>query len=152
MPGKLLQELQQTKPVRSTTAEAFLNVLRTAEVLTQQLAELLRPYGVSTQQYNVMRILRGAGPDGIPSGQISERMVNRDPDVTRLVDRLEKQGLAERVRGGEDRRVVRVRATRNALDLLGQLDEPVEELHACQFAGLSEERVTMLISSLEELR
>jgi len=152
VPGKILVELSQSKPYHSASTEAFVNIQRTAELHLQQIASLLKDYGISTQQYNVLRILRGAGENGVPCGQIAERMITHDPDITRLVDRLEKMEFAERVRQNEDRRVVRVRATQKALDLLAALDEPVNQLHERQFEKLAEDRRIELISLLEDLR
>src|SRR3712207_9084149 len=106
MASKLRDEIKQARPFRSAEQEAFLNLQRTADVLMARMAEVLKTQGVSPTQYNVLRILRGAGDEGLPCGAVAERMITRDPDITRLLDRLEKQGLIARARDTRDRRVV----------------------------------------------
>ncbi len=117
-----------------------------------QLAGLLKSHGLSSQQYNVLRILRGAGEEGISCGEISQRMTTHDPDVTRLVDRLQKCGFAERLRKHGDRRMVHVRITVAAQALLEDLDVPVTALHREQFGILSVEEIIQLVALLERLR
>src|SRR2546421_11590448 len=107
MAGKLAREIHQNRPFSSVEQEVFLNVLRTADVLTTKLEAILKPFGLSPTQYNVLRILRGAGEAGLACGRIAERMITRDPDVTRLLDRLENCGLIRRARQTDDRRVVK---------------------------------------------
>src|SRR5918998_4010285 len=107
----LREEIKQTKPFRSIEDEAYLNLLRTADALLRKETELLKEYGLSPTQYNALRILRGAGTEGVTCGEMSDRMLTKDPDVTRLVDRLETRGLLTRARSDEDRRVVRTRIT-----------------------------------------
>src|SRR3954467_10234095 len=107
MAGKLAKEIHQTRPFSSVEQEVFLNVLRTADVLTYRLEAFLKPFGLSPTQYNVLRILRGAGDEGLACGRIAERMITRDPDITRLLDRLEKRNLIRRARQTDDRRVVK---------------------------------------------
>ena len=138
MPPHLQAQLKQSRPFRSVQEEVFLNVLRTATALQGQFAELLRGYDLTQPQYNVLRILRGAGEGGLPSGEIGERMVSRDPDVTRLLDRLEQRGLARRAREGADRRVVTARITSEGRRLLDALEGPVAALHARQLGPLGE--------------
>lgn len=116
---------------------AFDLLLRTASELDQQVARLLKPAAVTPAQYNVLRLLRGAGSEGLPCGEISRRLVRHDPDVTRLLDRLEALGLVVRSRDQSDRRVVVARITQQGLDLLAELGPSVEELHARQFEALS---------------
>jgi DNA-binding MarR family transcriptional regulator len=159
MAGKLKDEIRKAKPFASAEQEAFLNALRTADVLTRGLADLLKPAGLSPTQYNVLRILRGAGGgaagEGRPAlscGEIAERMITAEPDVTRLLDRLEKAGLAERERSTEDRRVVRARVTEKGLAVLERLDGPVLELHERQLGHLGRERLRQLIELLEAAR
>src|SRR5687768_10825785 len=106
MTGRIQEELKQSRPIGSLEEEAFLNLQRTANVLQDEIADLLRRHELTQSQYNVLRILRGAGEHGLTASDIGERMITRDPDVTRLVDRLEKRGLVERWRCGHDRRVV----------------------------------------------
>ncbi|HEX2202380.1 MAG TPA: MarR family transcriptional regulator [Longimicrobium sp.] len=152
MPGKLQAEIQQTKPLGSLEEEAFLNVQRTANVLSQGMAELLKEHDLTQTQYNVLRILRGAGEKGLNAGDIAGRMITRDPDVTRLLDRLEKRGLVERWRCTEDRRVVWTRITPAGLEALAPLDAPVHALHVTQLKHLGRDRLTDLIELLEAAR
>jgi DNA-binding MarR family transcriptional regulator len=109
--SRLQTEIQQTKPFESFEEETFLNLQRTAEALMHGLEAGLKPAGLSPNQYNVLRILRGAGAEGLACGGIAERMVTRDPDMTRLLDRLEARGLVMRARDRADRRVITVRIT-----------------------------------------
>src|SRR5437762_5272460 len=115
---------------RTSNAEeaAFLDLLRTTDMLSRGLAHVLKNEDLSPTQYNVLRILRGA-PDGLPCGEIGNRLITRDPDITRLLDRLEKRHLISRCREEEDRRKVLTRITSEGLKLLAQLDEPVREAH-----------------------
>ena len=152
MSGKLQQEIRRSRPFESPEVEAFLSLERTAEVLQGQLALLLKPSGISPAQYNVLRILRGAGVDGLPCGEIGGRMIQRDPDVTRLIDRMEQRGWVARIRSNSDRRVVRVRILDPALEILAGLDETVLETHKKQFGNLKKEQVQTLIDLLETLR
>jgi DNA-binding MarR family transcriptional regulator len=133
--------------------QAFLNLVRTSDHLLSGAAALLRGHGITEPQYNVLRILRGAGPDGLPSGAIAPRMLTRGPDVTRLVDRLEAGGLAFRERGsGPDRRCVVVRITEEGRSLLARLDEPVRNVHRLQFQALDPEELRELKRLLVKLR
>jgi DNA-binding MarR family transcriptional regulator len=152
MSGRIERELKQTKPVPSVEEEAFLNVLRTANALLQGLSDLLKPSDLTQTQYNVLRILRGAGHDGLTSGEVGARMITRDPDVTRLLDRLEKRGMVERWRCGEDRRVVYTRITPAGRDLIAPLDEAVADLHVAQLGHLGRDRLETLVALLEESR
>jgi DNA-binding MarR family transcriptional regulator len=152
MAGRIQRELQQTKPVGSLEEEAFLNVQRTANVLSQAMAELLKAHDLTQTQYNVLRILRGAGKAGLTAGEIGERMITRDPDVTRLLDRLERRGLVERWRCTEDRRVVWTRINPAGLELIGPLDEPVNALHKELLRHMGEERLRALVELLEAAR
>lgn len=130
---------------------ACLSLMRAHERLAGDLACTLRAEGLSLPQYNVLRILRGAGAEGLPCRAISERMVTRVPDITRLVDRLEEAGLARRERSKSDRRVVRVALTPKGAEVLARLDEPVLETHRRQFAGLSPDEIETLTELLERL-
>lgn len=152
MSGKLQQEIRRSKPFDTPEVEAFLSLERTAGLLQAQLAQLLKPAGISPAQYNVLRILRGAGTDGLPCGEIGDRMIQSDPDITRLIDRLEQRAWVSRIRSSSDRRVVRVRIMDAALQVLDTLDGPVLELHKKQFANLKTDSVHALIDSLELLR
>src|SRR5580765_7777125 len=92
------EEIKKVRPFESVEQEALLNLVRTADVLAGQIAELFKPSGLSATRYNVLRILRGAGPDGLPCGEVAARMITRDPDVTRVLDRMEKRKLIARRR------------------------------------------------------
>ncbi len=130
----------------------FVELQRLAADLGQEVAELLKPAGLSPAQYNVLRILRGAGAAGLPCGEIAARMISKDPDITRLLDRLEKRGLATRTRESGDRRVVTTRITGEAMALLASLDEPVAGLHRRQLSGLGEEKLRQLLELVAEAR
>jgi len=150
--GKILEELQQTKPFLHIEEEAFLNVQRTADVLMQQLLAVLRSHGLSATQYNVLRILRGAGTAGMSCKDIGARMVTPDPDITRLLDRLEKRNLVTRNRAREDRRFVTIQITQAGLDMLGELDGPVRRMQVEAFERLGEDRIKQIVDLLEIVR
>jgi MarR family transcriptional regulator, organic hydroperoxide resistance regulator len=128
MGAKLQEEIKQSKPFRSLHAEAYLNLQKTADQLSGAVTAALKPYGVSQTQYNVLRILRGAEPEGLACREIGSRMITHDPDITRLLDRLESRGLVSRSREERDRRVIVTRITREGIRLLDELDEPIEAL------------------------
>lgn len=123
--AELAKEIKQTKPFSSKEQEVFLNIQRTAEVLGWTMIEILKPFELTQVQYNVLRILRGAGADGIKCSEISERLVTKDSDITRLLDRLEAREMVARERDEKDRRVVIARITNEGLEILSRLDEPV---------------------------
>ena len=152
MAGKLLSELKQTKPFESREQEAYLNVLKTADFLQQTAAAVLRSHNMSETQYNVLRILRGAGDEGLKCSDIGERMVTRDPDITRLLDRLEKQGWIERHRSTTDRRVVTTRISAAGLAKLSELDEPLKVSLEGLLGRIGQAKLQMLIELLEEVR
>lgn len=129
----------------------FLDLLRTTDMLARRLTQVLKTEELSSNQYNVLRILRGA-PDGLPCGEIGNRMITRDPDITRLLDRLEKRSLIERWRESKDRRVVLTRITKTGMSLLARLDEPVREIHREQLGHLGMERLQALTELLRESR
>ncbi len=139
-------------PAMGLEQAAFLDLQRLAADLAQEVVELLKPAGLSGAQYNVLRILRGAGEAGLPCGEIAARMISKDPDITRLLDRLEKRGLVTRARESGDRRVVTTRITDEARTQLATLDEPVAALHRRQLAGLGEEKLRALMALLDEAR
>jgi len=130
---------------------AFLDLQRTCDLLTRGPAQILKNEDLSHTQYNVLRILRGS-PDGLPCGEIANRMITRDPDITRLLDRLEKRGLISRWRESKDRRVVLGRITPNGLKLLTRLDQPVEEAHRKQLGHLGKDRLRALAELLAAAR
>lgn len=152
MPGRIQEEIKQTRPIPTLEEEAYLNVQRTANVLLQDVAELLKAHNLTPTQYNVLRILRGAGEQGLSAGDVGDRMITRDPDVTRLLDRLETRGLAERWRCTHDRRVVWTRITAAGLDVIAPLDAAVYEIHLRRLSHLGAERLTTLIGLLETAR
>ena len=152
MAGPLQNQIKQPAPFRSREAEAFLNVLRTSAMLVGSLLEVLRPYALTQPQYNVLRILRGAGGDGLPSGEVAARMVTREPDITRLLDRMEARGLVARERSPSDRRVVTARITPAGRALTDALDGPVQALHARQLGHLSPDELAALNSLLVRAR
>jgi DNA-binding MarR family transcriptional regulator len=149
---KLADEIKMTKPFSVVEEEATLNVIRTAEVLTQGSVQVLKPLDLTAAQYNVLRILRGSEKHGLACGRIAERMVTKDPDVTRLLDRLETRGLIRRERGEEDRRVVVARIEPEGLALLKQIDPVLIAQHRRQFKHLSEKKTRQLIELLELVR
>jgi len=138
----------ERRPRRTLEAEAYLELQRTADVLTRAVNERLRPDDVSPTQFNVLRILRGAGPDGLACREIAERMLTRDPDITRLLDRLERRGLVARAREKRDRRIVRTRITAGGLRLLARLDDPITELHVGQLGHLGSAKLRALVRLL----
>jgi len=145
-------EIKQNKPFDSLEAEAFLSLLRTADQLQGLVAEMLKPHGISPTQYNALRILRGAGAQGLACREIGERMIHRDPDITRLVNRLEGRGLVTRSRGRVDRRVMKTRITAAGLAMLRGLDRPVAEFQRRLLGGLGAARLRGLIRLLEAVR
>jgi DNA-binding MarR family transcriptional regulator len=152
MVGRLRRSIRQRKRFQSLEAEAFLNIEHTADALMRGLADVLKASDLSPTQYNVLRILRGAGPGGLACGEIAERMVTRDPDITRLLDRLQRRGLIARERDGKDRRVVTTTITAEGAALVGRLDEPVQHLHARQLSHLGEPSLVRLVGLLERAR
>lgn len=130
--------------------KAFLAILRGADSLQWQLTEMLKPYGLSPTQYNALRILRGAGKDGLPCQEIGERMINRDPDITRLMDRLEQRSLVQRGRDAADRRVIKARISSAGLRLLQSLDREIENFHRQLMGHMGERKLEQLIRLLQE--
>src|SRR5579872_97523 len=130
---------------------AFLDLLRTTDMLSRGLVAILKTEDLSATQYNVLRILRGA-PEGLPCGEIGNRMITRDPDITRLLDRLEKRGLISRCRETRDRRMILTRISPEGLELLARLDEPVQQAHREQLGHLGRERLKALTELLRVSR
>ena len=130
---------------------AFVALQKAADKLAVQAEQLLKSKGLTGAQYNVLRILRGAEPDGLPCSSIGERMISHDPDMTRLLDRMEKRSLITRQRQSDDRRVVKARITSPGLELLKRLDPPIRELHKRQFAHMGHARVKTLADLLDEI-
>ena len=140
-----------TKPFSLVEEEAMLSLVRTADVLSQRAADLLKLFDISPAQYNVLRILRGAN-EALPCGQIAERMVSRDPDITRLLDRMEMRGLISRARAEDDRRVVKTQITAKGLSLLDDLQPVIVEYHRRQFAGFGEKKLKQLVEWMDQIR
>ena len=141
----------QTKPPAPLEDRTFVALLKAADSLASQGDQLMKTNGLTSAQYNVLRILRGAGPEGLPCNAIGERMISRDPDMTRLLDRMEKRELITRERQQQDRRVVKARITSEGLKLLKKMDAPIRELHKSQFARMSSARLKTLLDLLTEL-
>lgn len=152
MPSTLRNEIKQNKPFTSLEELVFLDALRTVGKLLDPEAALLRTHDLSFAQYNVLRILRGAREAGLSCGEISERMVHRDPDVTRLLDRLAGRGLVRRERAESDRRVVLSWITDEGLTLLQSLDEPINRLHKAQLGHMTQSQLETLAELLELAR
>lgn len=152
MTQKLQAEIKTKAAFHSPEHEAYLNLQRTADYLLRGVEELMKPLGLTPSQYNVLRILRGAGSEGLSCSEIAARMLTRDPDMTRLLDRLDKRGLVSRARNASDRRVVVTRITTAGLKLLAALDEPLDELHKKQLEHLGRERLKQLSALLEAAR
>jgi DNA-binding MarR family transcriptional regulator len=141
----------QRRRTASPEEDAFLDLLRTTDTLSRGLIAVLKTEDLSATQYNVLRILRGA-PEGLPCGEIASRMITRDPDITRLLDRLEKRGLISRCRETKDRRTVMTRIAPAGLKALARLDGPVEEAHRKQLGHLGRERLRALTELLRAAR
>ncbi|MDT5293353.1 MAG: hypothetical protein QOJ76_233 [Acidobacteriota bacterium] len=152
MPSKLQEELKQTKPFDSREEEVYLSILRTAEALSWGVSETLKEADLTPTQYNVLRILRGAEKEGATCGQISERMVTKDSDITRLLERLETRGLITRARDERDRRFITARISSKGLRLLAGLDGPIAECHKRQISHLGESRLAALSKLLDAAR
>jgi DNA-binding MarR family transcriptional regulator len=151
MPSQLQSEIKQTKPFARLEHEAVLGLLRTAALIGHVMEESLRPFGVTGTQFNVLRILRGAGDNGLCGREIGERMITRVPDVTRLLDRLEKSGLITRDRDRDDRRHVTARISAKGSDLLEKAASAGSAIEQ-RFERLNQEELRVLITALDELR
>ncbi len=150
--ARRLHQKRRQRPAQGFEDLVFLNLMRTTDALLREVEEMLKPAGLSHTQYNVLRILRGAGPQGLACREIGERMLTRDPDITRLLDRLEAHGLVTRQRERTDRRVVNTRITPQGLRILQELDEPIAELHRRQLRHLRAPRLQSLVRLLEQAR
>lgn len=152
MSGRLRDEIKQSKPFPSLETEVFLNLARTADDVMRVIAEVLKPAELSTTQYNVLRILKGAGGEGLACSEISERLVTRDPDITRLIDRLAQRGLVERERSTSDRRVVLVKITKAGVELIAKVERPGLEAAKKKLAHMTEKQMRELVELLELVR
>jgi DNA-binding MarR family transcriptional regulator len=148
----LQAELRQKVPFTSREQEAYLSLLRTADGLQAQVEAWLKEFGLTGTQYNALRILRGAGPEGLPCSEIGERMITHDPDITRLLNRLEDRGLVERTRARHDRRVIYGKITPAGLKLLREMDGPIEKFGREMLRHVGPERLRQLIALLELVR
>ena len=136
-------EIPGTRRTARLEEAVFLELMRTTDMLSRALVQLLKSHDLSPAQYNVLRILRGAA-DGLACGEIGNRMITKDPDITRLLDRLEKRTLISRCRETKDRRTVLARVTPAGLHLLGALDGPIQNIHRQQLGHLGRERLQTL--------
>lgn len=153
MAKSLLQkELRKKKPFDCPEQEVALNLLRATDFVTREFQPLFERHGISAQQYNVLRILRGHRETGLPCRKILAQMITQMPDITRLVDRLEVNGFVQRERTEQDRRLVIVHITAVGMDLLAQLDQPILDLHRCQMRHLKRTELAELNRLLEKLR
>ncbi len=143
MPKKKLEPLLEE--------EVFLMLQRAADLQLQAISGLLKVFNLSPTQYNVLRILRGAGSDGLPCGEIGQRLITRDPDITRLLDRLEARGLVKRARQEQDRRVVQVWIAEEGLRLVDAMDVPVRNMHRERIGQIGRTKLEQLIALLDEV-
>lgn len=154
MAPSLGTEIHMSRPFANRQVEAYLSLIRTTDVLNREIAVILKRWDLTQAQYNVLRIVRGAGADGIPSSKIGERLVALDPDVTRLIDKLLKRSLLERLRSDQDRRLVLVVVTEAGRALLNdsELEAALQAAHHRHFAGFNDTDLDSLIHMLERLR
>ncbi|SRR6266550_808905 len=152
MPSRLAADIKQKKRFTSLEQEAFLLLQRTTSELAKIGDQVFKTAGLSGPQYNILRILRGAGAKGLACGEISDRLITRDPDITRLLDRMETRGLVSRRRDKADRRVIIARITRAGLDLLARLDTPINAAHREQLGHLTKRQLQTLIEILDAAR
>lgn len=150
--SSLQREIKQTKPFRSPEHEAWLSILRTADHLKRGAQRYFETVDLTEQQYNVLRILRGAGDLGLPTLAIAERLIEHTPGITRLIDRLEAKGLVRRERPDCDRRQVYCFLTKSGADLLSSLDATVDAQTTGAFANISKADLKALIATLEKVR
>lgn len=152
MASSLQAELKQKIPFTNPEQEAYLALLRTADALQSRMETKLKEFGLTGTQYNALRILRGAGPDGLPCSEIGERMITHDPDITRLLNRLQDRGLAERTRGRQDKRVVYGKISQAGLKLLREMDVPLQKFGTELLRHVGQPKLKQLIELLEQVR
>jgi len=152
MTQRLLREIKQTRPFSSLEEEVNIQLARTADYLDYAFVLLFRDEDLTPTQYNVLRILRGAGETGLPCREVGSRMITRVPDITRLLDRLERDKLVRRVRSKDDRRVVHAFITEKGLESLARLDEPVVELAKKLLSHMTQKELQTLDKLLEKAR
>ncbi len=149
---QLQREIEQSRPFPTIYHASVVGLLRTADLVRARFEEFFEPYGITPQQYNVLRILRGARPDPVPTMTIARRMIERAPGITRLLDRLEVKGLVQRERCADDRRRVLCTISEKGLRLLAELDEPFDRLEAGALGMLSEPGAGRLVGLLDQIR
>ena len=152
MTSRLQAELKQRVAFASREEEAFLALMRTADAIQTKIEAKLKEFGLTATQYNALRILRGAGREGLPCSEVGERMITHDPDITRLLDRLQKRGLVTRSRDKGDRRVVYGKITAAGMKLLGEMDAPVEKHSRELLRHVGQNKLQQLIDLLELVR
>jgi len=152
MAGKLQQEIHKVRPFDSRQQEAFLNLLRTADHFSRARDGFLKAYKLSQSQYNVLRILRSCGDEGLACKHIAERMLTREPDMTRLLDRLQDRGLVTRARHNGDRRIVKSAITKTGMKLLAGIDKPIEAFYRAALGHMTETQLKKLVELLETCR
>ena len=152
MMARVHVELKQSRPFARPESEAFVGLLRTAAMLDHAANEALKPYGLTQTQYNVLRILRGAGSSGLCGREVGERLIARVPDVPRLLDRMVEARLISRERDSTDRRHVTARITPDGLQLLDRVTPILEELESRWFSGLEPQKLEALIEALDAMR
>ncbi|MEW5919129.1 MAG: MarR family transcriptional regulator [Gemmatimonadota bacterium] len=150
--GTILEELKQKRPFHSRYQEALLALMRTVAVAKRPVVKVVETTGISLAQYNVLRILRGAGPEGLPTLAIRERMIEEAAGITRLIDKLEAAGYVSRERSTPDRRLVLCRITNAGLDLLASVDDDVREADKAVLSILNAEELDQLIALLDKVR
>lgn len=150
--SRIQQEIKQTRPFRTTAQEAGIALLRTTDLVRRRMSAVMEAEDVTVQQYNVLRILRGAGPEGLPTLEIAERMIEQAPGITRLLDRLEAKGLVSRERCPTDRRQVTCRIAKPGLALLAALDPMVDALDDSMLGNLTRTELKQLIHLLDRIR
>lgn len=150
--GRLQEELKQRKPFRTAAEEALVGLMRTTDVVRRRIGRLVEPHGITLQQYNVLRILRGGGTDGVPTLDVAARMIEETPGITRLLDRLEAKGLVRRERCLKDRRQHLCWITQKGLSLLEKLDAPLLAAGEATLKGLGQQDRIAFIRLLDAIR
>jgi DNA-binding MarR family transcriptional regulator len=150
--SSLATALKQKRPFVSLEQEVYLSILRTASELSYAVDQFFRPFDITPSQYNVLRILRGAGVDGLCRNEISERMVTATPDMTRLLDRMEKAGWVTRERAEEDRRQVSTHITKPGMELLARLETPIRDFVTRLFAGAAVSDLKTVVKVNDQIR
>ena len=148
---RIYEEIKQTRPLKVHGQEAHITILRTADVLSHAVERVLYPFGISHEQFNVLRILRGAGDSGLPTLEIANRMISRSPNISRLMDKLIAKKLARRIRSRQDRRVVVISITPEGSELLVQLNRVVDQVFE-KFPPMTKIEMETLLDLLDRIR